>query len=176
MATPTARSPARENRSRSQVSADAAALSKGVKRSVLGDLSTNAQLTPQRVAAQANKLLKSSPLKRSVMDVARNENGLMGVKKRKRSTELDQNRQHSPLKRDAFQAQVAGIERFRQFAPVADTVSTKTKPPTVELEYSSTEPDTPSDNGDASQLSSLTKASFSSLINYDPSSQIPAYM
>ncbi|KAK4977432.1 hypothetical protein LTR66_010703, partial [Elasticomyces elasticus] len=107
MATPTARSPARENRSRSQVSADTAARSKGVKRSALGDLSTNAQLTPQRVAAQANKLLKSSPLKRSVMDVAGNENALTGAKKRKRSTELDQNRQHSPLKRDAFQAQVA---------------------------------------------------------------------
>ena len=111
-------------------------------RRVLGDLSPNVHAASS-TPAFSRKAPMGSPLKRSFTAAMEGGEGLTYLKRRKLSDdELLSSRQ---------------------------TIATTSIIPTI-AEPSPTEPNTPSDNDD-SQGSSSERKSFSSLINYDPSSQ-----
>lgn len=111
--------------------------------------------------------MAGSPLKRSFTAATEGGEGFTYLKKRKLSDEeclSDQNNS-----REKSQSQL-GESQFRPLLPPPSEHPDKTIPEIHEP--SPTEPNTPStDDGNDTQGSSAERNSFSSLINYDPSSQ-----
>nr|OQO22438.1 hypothetical protein B0A51_06236 [Rachicladosporium sp. CCFEE 5018] len=125
-------------------------------RRVLGDVSANAKV--HAAGLVGSKPMTGSPLKRSFTAAIEGGQGFTYLKKRKSSGD-------GVL--SSVQVNVEGGDaRLRLHGkPVLEY------PPYVEIDLASpTEPNTPSDSGGDSQDSNDRK-SFSSLINYDPSSQ-----
>lgn len=140
-------------------------------RRVLGDVSTNARVNAQPTASHlGKKVMTGSPLKRSFTAAIEGGQGFTYLKKRRMSGDqplsqvdgsLDTQREHSNPHEGPEVRSRSVPEPL--LLPGAGTL-------VVDLS-SPTEPNTPSDSGEDTQGSSVERKSFSSLINYDPSSQ-----
>ncbi|KAK3674631.1 hypothetical protein LTR78_005353 [Recurvomyces mirabilis] len=149
-------------------------------RQALGDRSPNiksAQDVAPIAALLKKKPMASSPLKRSFTAMVENEGGFTYLKSRRLSGDkvlsdvaTSRNSTHS-----VFQAGSAETGEATRFRPVEEAAFQKVDLDTADVpviqELSPTEPNTPSDDGEVGQHSSGDRKSFSSLINYDPSSQ-----
>lgn len=157
-------------------------------RRVLGDVSPNvkaASTTP----AFLRKAPVGSPLKRSYTAAMEDGEGFMYLKKRKltddetlsqvdgasQSMSRDENGMpivESTSFRPIFRPGSVKVVRHSYHASngVANVINFQQPVPEI-AEPSPTEPNTPTDEGDSTQDSSAERKSFSSLINYDPSSQ-----
>ncbi|KAI7226980.1 hypothetical protein KC330_g8601 [Hortaea werneckii] len=167
------------------------------QRRVLGDVSPNVKLASSAIGLLKNgKPMASSPLKRSYTASFDQGAGLKYLKRRRLSEDealseqVENNRQdarrssgsvfggnRSASVGDAAEADVGlrplHIEQQERTHSVP-VMQEQYEPiiPTVQQE-SPTEPNTPTSNGDEPQQhSSAERHSFSSLINYDPSSQV----
>lgn len=167
------------------------------QRRVLGDVSPNVKLASSAIGLLKNgKPMASSPLKRSYTASFDQGAGLKYLKRRRLSEDealseqVENNRQdarrgsgsvfggnRSASVGDAAEADVGlrllHIEQQERTHSVP-VIQEQYEPiiPTVQQE-SPTEPNTPTSNGDEPQQhSSAERHSFSSLINYDPSSQV----
>ncbi|KAJ9624950.1 hypothetical protein H2203_004901 [Taxawa tesnikishii (nom. ined.)] len=151
------------------------AMSEGVQRRALSELNTNAKVAPTPDSRGA-KSTTTSPLKRRIGNVLDDDKGLKYLKRRRTS--------HTPVmgtvhlhtaatrKRDNVEKAQANKETAR-FRPLPQSTRSRDNRSAVH-DRESTEPETQSESeesGSGSQKSTATKASFSSLINYDPSSQ-----
>ncbi|KAI6866023.1 hypothetical protein KC338_g4520 [Hortaea werneckii] len=167
------------------------------QRRVLGDVSPNVKLASSAIGLLKNgKPMASSPLKRSYTASFDHGAGLKYLKRRRLSEDEALSEQVENTRQDTRRSSgsVFGGNRSASVgdAPEADVGSgplhieqqerTHSVPviqeqyepiiPTVQQE-SPTEPNTPTSNGDEPQQhSSAERHSFSSLINYDPSSQV----
>ncbi|EMD00453.1 hypothetical protein BAUCODRAFT_28806 [Baudoinia panamericana UAMH 10762] len=145
-------------------------------RSVLGEVSPNVKtaMAPTSML-QGNKPSMGSPLKRTFNAMAENDAGFTYLKKRKMSDDTALSPIdgiHAPTRSifDAKTKPAVDIVGFPQQEPSLANLTGLVPVPTIE-EPCLTEPNTPSDGGDGTQDSSVERRSFSSLINYDPSSQ-----
>ncbi|KAI7278109.1 hypothetical protein KC345_g6153 [Hortaea werneckii] len=167
------------------------------QRRVLGDVSPNVKLASSAIGLLKNgKPMASSPLKRSYTASFDHGAGLKYLKRRRLSEDEALSEQVENTRQDTRRSSGSVFEGNRSAslgdAPEADVGSgplhieqqerTHSVPaiqeqyepiiPTVQQE-SPTEPNTPTSNGDEPQQhSSAERHSFSSLINYDPSSQV----
>ncbi|KAK3115001.1 hypothetical protein LTR53_006086 [Teratosphaeriaceae sp. CCFEE 6253] len=145
-------------------------------RRVLGDVSPNLKRAP--IVTSANKLMAGSPLKRSFTTMLGDGPGFTYLKSRQLSvdkplSQVDHESRTTSSRRLVFGSKDAGYgESGRQTSPLALTQSVATTAATVPhiCEPSPTEANTPSDSGEGED-SSTERKSFSSLINYNPSSQ-----
>ncbi|KAK4554957.1 hypothetical protein LTR86_008105 [Recurvomyces mirabilis] len=149
-------------------------------RQALGDRSPNVK-SVQDVAPIAALLKKkpmaSSPLKRSFTAMVEDEGGFTYLKSRRLSGDKvlsNMETSHSGT-RPVFHPRPGDDGEATRFRPVEEAAFQKVEleAPDVPViqELSPTEPNTPSDDGGIGQHSSGDRKSFSSLINYDPSSQ-----
>lgn len=156
-------------------------------RRVLGEVTPNAKIHAPIAEQLAKKPLAGSPLKRSFTAALEEEKGWMYLKRRRTSLdrppvrldgvsetmregferELEEQRKAGHVEvcdvQGSAVSQLSFSIRFRQ-------KSEQKQIPTIH-EPSPTEPNTPTSSDLDTQGSSAERASFSSLINYDPSSQ-----
>lgn len=140
-------------------------------RRVLGEVSTNARVNTQPTAGPFGKrVMTGSPLKRSFTAAIEGGQGFTYLKKRRMSGDQPLSQMDGSLdaQGEASNAYEGAEERSRSapepfLLPGSHVL-------VVDLS-SPTEPNTPSDSGEDTQGSSVERKSFSSLINYDPSSQ-----
>ncbi|KAH9827171.1 arginine-glutamic acid dipeptide repeats protein-like [Teratosphaeria destructans] len=164
------------------------------QRCVLGDMSPNVKLAHVDLL-KANKPMQSSPLKRSFTADAEDTAGLQYFKRRKLSAEKplsqviaeesqSQSQSQEPSQtRSVFGNTRAGGDDGMSEKPLLPTPPPKelsnAVPAIQETQPSPTEPNTPSSPRSTTsevQGSSADRQSFSSLINYDPSSQASAVL
>lgn len=125
--------------------------------------------------------MAGSPLKRSFTAVTENVKGFTYLKRRRLSEEKalsdepisqSQSQGQSVFRRmETGEHEANGSERMLS-PPSSVDQSLPAAPAIQESEPSPTEPNTPSESGGQTQVSSVGRESFSSLINYDPSSQM----
>ncbi|GAB7351195.1 hypothetical protein MBLNU459_g1636t2 [Dothideomycetes sp. NU459] len=150
------------------------------KRTALAELAPNASLVRKQADGKGRKSMPSSPLKRSYNNVLGDDKGLMYLKRRRMSHDQALNSSLSTAARDQKRPQTDAIG-FRPLSPPSSRgyTAVRTGPSqakamaSVPEELSNAEQDAHSedDSGRDSQNSNATRGSFSSLINYDPSSQ-----
>ncbi|KAF2721242.1 hypothetical protein K431DRAFT_312734 [Polychaeton citri CBS 116435] len=132
----------------------------------LGTLSPNTKINAPGIELLKKKPMTSSPLKRSFTASVDDRQGFTYLKKRKFSGE------EPDLQGEVSHQPTHGIptKEVRHTTPGSYTI---TPSQSIDRDPTPTEPNTPSDNGDSqcTQGSSVERASFSSWINYDPSSQ-----
>ncbi|KAF2772997.1 hypothetical protein EJ03DRAFT_324047 [Teratosphaeria nubilosa] len=163
------------------------------QRRVLGDVSPNVKLA-QVDLIKANKPLQSSPLKRSFTARAEDRVGLQYLKRRKLSTdkplsqviaEESQSQSQEPSQArsmfgDSTRPESDGGMSLEPLLPTPPSKELANAVPAIqETHPSPTEPNTPSSPRSTTsevQGSSADRHSFSSLINYDPSSQTSAVL
>ncbi|KAK3726111.1 hypothetical protein LTR37_000259 [Vermiconidia calcicola] len=141
-------------------------------RRVLGDVSTNIKVISQSPAF-LRKAQAGSPLKRSFTSAMESGEGLTYLKRRKLSDDevLSQANGSFNSSRGNENGQSAFSGSFGPILqPAVENQSTNSVIPEI-AEPSPTEPNTPTDEDSSTQDSSAERKSFSSLINYDPSSQ-----
>nr|POF15222.1 hypothetical protein CFP56_42111 [Quercus suber] len=145
-------------------------------RRVLGDVSPNVKAAPS-----SNKPMMGSPLKRSFTAMAEQGSGFRFLKKRKGS---DENTLGLSAAAEKTKQPHSSPRRVFKNIPMSETSALGSNPEDAQTddnpiphvqETSPTEPNTPSslneDDHENTQSSSLDRKSFSSLINYEPSSQ-----
>lgn len=120
--------------------------------------------------------MAGSPLKRSFTAAMEGGEGFTYLKKRKLSGDEYLSEQHARASVEKSQSPQLGDAEFRPLLPPPRRVGGADGMEVPEIhEPSPTEPNTPSSNGDndedADTSSQEERKSFSSLINYDPSSQ-----
>ncbi|KAK5165723.1 uncharacterized protein LTR77_008646 [Saxophila tyrrhenica] len=139
-------------------------------RRVLGEVSPNIK-TATSGPMFTGKPLAGSPLKRSFTAAMEGGEGLMYLKRRKLSDDELLSQVDGPYERSGQDESGQSMEDAGSLRPVFQSrEDMRVDIPTI-TEASPTEPNTPSEEDDSTQHSSEGRKSFSSLINYDPSSQ-----
>jgi len=159
-----------------------------VRRQPLGQLSSNAKLSPQKPGEAGKKTMSRSPLKRSVVSILDDDSGFQYLKRRKmsggvpfsgkqaqlgfaRQTVHDDGRVRSETARfRSIPGQISRTRTVVRNADVSEPIDASTlvqaRPNAEQEQGSSTEPNTPSEDS-----ARESHHSFTSFINYDPSSQ-----
>ncbi|KAK6388770.1 hypothetical protein LTR65_007249 [Meristemomyces frigidus] len=148
-------------------------------RRVLGDVSPNVKMSSPAVGMLKNKPMTGSPLKRSFTAMVEDGAGLTYLKRRRLSGEEAVSQVDGAVEQQShsvFRGSGSGAgaeEEVTSFRPLqgASLDETDQLATPIVQEPSPTEPNTPSDNGEETQNGSAERRSFSSLINYEPSSQ-----
>ena len=159
-------------------------------RHILGHVSPNIRVGTPTVVPYGEKTVSGNPLKRSLTTAMQVGQGFTYLKRRKlseddystdlsnRSIEQTRVKQRGPQDESQVNMDSASVQRvgFEQFVVsecyMADICVAQLDIPVIQ-QLSPTEPNTPtpSFSGDEARDSSTERKSFSSLINYDPSSQ-----
>ncbi|KAK5125460.1 hypothetical protein LTR85_000569 [Meristemomyces frigidus] len=175
MASPAARTATDENVALAK--AVSIATDKMGTRRVLGDVSPNVKMASPATGMLKNKPTTGSPLKRSFTAMVEDGAGLTYLKRRRLSDEESLGQTDGVIEPSRSVCSGGGsraadeVVGFRPLQAASPDETEGLAIPTVQ-EPSPTEPNTPSDSDEGTQHSSAERKSFSSLINYDPSSQM----